>query len=170
MFTIRSAEVSDASAIARVQIETWRTAYRELIPMSYLAELSIERRTATHRVYLERRTSAVEIFVAEGESGIIGYCSCGRSQERENVGELYAIYVLESFAGQGVGTSLIRRAEDWFRERQFDRAELWVLEGNHSARGFYRRMGWGDSGQVKDEDIGGVIVREVKFEKSFNLY
>ena len=168
MTTIRTADVSDASSIARVQIETWRTAYRDLIPETFLAELSIERRTATHRVYLERRTPAGEMFVVEVNSGVIGYCSCGRSREDERAGELYAIYVLESLAGQGVGNSLIRGAEEWFRERGFERAELWVLEGNHSARGFYQHMGWEDSGLVKDEDIGGVIVREVKYEKSFN--
>jgi len=168
VFTIRPAAPDDAAIIARVQIETWRTTYRDLIPAAYLADLSIERRTRTHRIHLERRSLSVGIFVAEAEIGVVGYASCGTSRETDtaDVGELFAIYVLERTAGQGVGASLIRRTEAWFQEHRYAHAHLWVLEGNHSARGFYAHLGWIDSGERKDEDIGGVIVREVKYRKT----
>jgi ribosomal protein S18 acetylase RimI-like enzyme len=167
LVTIRIATPDDAADIARVQMGTWRTAYRDLLPAEFLAGLSVERRAITHRINLERRTPAVETFVAESEVGVIGYCSCGRSRWQDGEGELYAIYVLESSAGQGVGTSLFRRCEEWFRDHRFERAQLHVLEGNVAAQGFYERMGWEQTSSVMDEDLGGVVVRVIEYCKRF---
>jgi ribosomal protein S18 acetylase RimI-like enzyme len=167
MFTIRVATPRDAGDIAQVQMGTWRTAYRDLLPAEFLTGLSVERRAVSHRINLERRTKAVETFVAESGAGVIGYCSCGRSRWQDGEGELYAIYVLESSAGQGVGASLFRRCEEWFRDHRFERAQLHVLEGNVAAQGFYERMGWGKTSSVMDEDLGGVIVRVIEYCKRF---
>ena len=37
---VRSAELDDATAIARVHVATWRSAYRGLLPDEFLASLS----------------------------------------------------------------------------------------------------------------------------------
>jgi len=39
---IREASVEDASAIARVAVDTWKTAYRGIIDDNYLNSLSYE--------------------------------------------------------------------------------------------------------------------------------
>lgn len=162
MVVIRVATPDDALAIAKVQIETWRTAYRTLLPADYLAVLSIERRSISQRIHLERLGDDTSVVVAVVDQRVIGYVSCGASRGDDDaaVGEIYAIYVLESFAGQGVGTALIRQAERWLRERGFSRAMLWVLDGNEPARHFYRRNGWFDSGEMTTIDLDGLTVRE----------
>jgi hypothetical protein len=40
---IREAELSDAAAIARVHVDTWRSTYRGVIANDYLERLSYER-------------------------------------------------------------------------------------------------------------------------------
>ena len=40
---VREAKIADAPAIARVNLDTWRTAYRKIIPAYYLAQLSYEK-------------------------------------------------------------------------------------------------------------------------------
>ena len=42
---VRPAELSDAAAISRVQVETWKHAYRGLIPQHILDEMSVEQRS-----------------------------------------------------------------------------------------------------------------------------
>lgn len=170
MISIRSATVDDAGSIARIQIETWRMAYSDLLPPEYLASLSIPHRTETYRVNLARQTDRVAMFVAEEQGRVLGFSGCGplRDEGAEgNVAELYTIYVLQADEGKGAGSALIRAAEGWMRAGSFASAMLWVLEGNHPARGFYERMGWRDDGGRKDDDIGGVIVREARYVKTF---
>ena len=38
---VRSAELDDATAIARVHVATWRSAYRGLLPDEFLASLGL---------------------------------------------------------------------------------------------------------------------------------
>ncbi|NJK75848.1 MAG: GNAT family N-acetyltransferase, partial [Microcoleus sp. SU_5_6] len=39
---VRAATIDDTPAIARVNADTWRTAYRNIIPADFLANLSYE--------------------------------------------------------------------------------------------------------------------------------
>ena len=41
---IRTATADDASGMARVHVDTWRTAYRDILPASVLSALSYEAR------------------------------------------------------------------------------------------------------------------------------
>jgi hypothetical protein len=50
---IRATAEDDALAIARVQVETWRSAYREIVPRAYLAGLSPEERVGLWRNVLD---------------------------------------------------------------------------------------------------------------------
>lgn len=77
-------------------------------------------------------------------------------------GELAAIYVHPRWQGQGVGHLLMTTA---VRElaAAFDRAGLWVLEGNQSARRFYERHGWRADGVCKMAEIGGAQLPEVRY-------
>jgi ribosomal protein S18 acetylase RimI-like enzyme len=170
MTMIRPALPNDAAAIARVQIETWRTAYRDVFPAAFLSELSVERRAASTRVIMERGAGTSRYLVAEEGGSVVGYCCCGPTRDGDVPGEaeVYAIYVLETAAGKGIGAALMTGAEAWMRERGYRAAGLWVLEGNAPARGFYERVGWDDTGQRKEEGIGGVTVREAKYRKEFD--
>ncbi len=104
---IRAANASDAPGIARIHVETWRTAYRGQIPDAVLDALDAERRAAFWR---ERLTQAEDsIFVAEDES-VIGFCSLIPSRDKDAdptvVAEIAAIYVLSERWRQGAGRAL----------------------------------------------------------------
>lgn len=44
--TIREAVAHDATAIARVNVDTWRTTYTDIIPQGYLDSRTYEERTS----------------------------------------------------------------------------------------------------------------------------
>jgi GNAT superfamily N-acetyltransferase len=44
--------------------------------------------------------------------------------------------------GQGVGSALLRAAEDWGRDRGFSKLTLAVFSDNRRAKAVYERQGW----------------------------
>src|SRR5580704_15819960 len=104
--TIRRAQIEDATGIALVQIESWRSTYSGIVPDAFLASMDTEVRAQSWKIQLA--DDNVLTFVAEDESGMFGFAGGGRL--RELVGdydaELYAIYLLGRGQGHGVGRNL----------------------------------------------------------------
>ena len=67
-FTIRPARIDDASAIALVQVESWRTTYAGIVPDDYLASLNVELRAQSWREHLQ--AGAALLLVAEDDWGM----------------------------------------------------------------------------------------------------
>ena len=61
---------------------------------------------------------------------------------------------------------MLSASESRLAELGFDKALLWVLVTNTRARGFYERQGWSVGGPIQLEEIGGVQVTEMRYEKS----
>jgi GNAT superfamily N-acetyltransferase len=57
-------------------------------------------------------------------------------------GHLGMIAVTEGAEGRGIGTALMRAAEDWARGRGYAKLTLNVFEGNTRARTMYERFGY----------------------------
>ena len=168
MVTVRPAVAGDADAIGRVQVETWRAAYRGLMPDEAIAGFDLEGRQRMWREGLAREPRpGSATFVAELEGEVVGFASVGRSRDEEsdNEGELYAIYLLPSCWDRGIGRALIERAEESMRASGFERAILWVMEGNERGERFYRAAGWNSDGR-KLEMFQGAEVAELRYRKA----
>ncbi len=71
---IRKPSADDADAVARVHVDTWRTAYKGLLPDDYLAKLSYEAHRQMWEKSLSNPDSTHMVRVAEHESnGIVGF-------------------------------------------------------------------------------------------------
>ena len=159
---IRQAVDSDARGIARVHVDSWRSTYAGILPAEHLAALDYDRREANWRPLLADRRQ--NVFVAEDQRGrIIGFVSGGpeRNDDAAYPGELYAIYLLESCKGLGLGRRLVAALVEWFLSRGWQSMLLWVLEDNPS-RGFYEALG---GVRIKRETvaIGGSELVEIAY-------
>src|ERR1700682_5679493 len=162
MDMVRPATLNDAEAIARVNVATWRSAYRGLLPDDFLAALDAAN-------YAERWTRLIGegaslVFVAEEPDGIVGFASGGRERAGEHgfEGELYAIYVLESAERRGHGHELVRAVVGALREMKLRDMIVWVLRDNTSARHFYEQLG-GVYVREQPLTIGTTTVQEVSY-------
>ena len=141
---VRNARASDAAAIARIHVETWRDTYAALLPADYLTgELSVER-NALHWTRALRRTDGRErTLVAETPDGaVVAYAAFGRSRERlyPNDGELYAIYVSLDAQDLGIGRRLCGVTAERLLSAGRQAMSVEVLAGNPS-RYFYENLG-----------------------------
>jgi GNAT superfamily N-acetyltransferase len=150
---IRRATLADASAVAAVNISTWRHAYGDEVDVETMP--SLEERVAQWRERLAENPSGTVVFDQDGR--IAGYASFGADRDGERAGELYAIYVDPPAQGAGVGSALIEHAVQALRDAGHRRALLWTLERNGLARAFYERHGWTLDARRRDHPWGAEV-------------
>ena len=159
---VRPAEVDDAAAIAGIHVDTWRTAYRGMLPDDFLD--SLDEAGYEDRWRRTISESSNKVFVAEGARGVIGFASGGRERAGEDGygGELYAIYVLREAQGRGHGRRLVQAVVGGLRELGLTDMIVWVLRDNAAARKFYQRLG-GVYVRAQPITIGSALLQEVSY-------
>ena len=163
--TVRRAVPDDAAALGRLHVRAWQWAYDGMLPADYLAGLADQtaRREAMWRQIAELRDDQ-PLWVAERDGRVIGLCNTapGRDQPPDTA-ELLSIYIDPDAVGTGVGAALMNEAVADMRARGYKQAILWVLEANDRGRRFYEKGGWRFDGVVKEEEMWGTTVREVRY-------
>lgn len=158
---MRWAVPDDATGIAEVHVASWREAYRGILPDHYLSGLDRYTRARWWRHFI---SDGAQVHVVEADGVIAGFCSAGVSDD-DGWGEVFAIYVHPARWGKGHGSELLDGAEEKLSGDGHARALLWVLEANTRGRGFYERQGWRLAKPFRIEEIGGVQVTELRYEK-----
>jgi ribosomal protein S18 acetylase RimI-like enzyme len=161
---VRQASLDDARSIARVHVEAWRAAYRDLMPDAVLDEFAgsatdrasrsaaLDAREARWRDNLVKTAPDRRTAVCEKEGSIVGFATAGPGRASPIHGEIWAIYAAPDAWGQGVGRALLDDGLAFLAARGFDAIELWVLEGNLRAIRFYEIAGFRFDGAKKTED------------------
>jgi len=152
--------VDDAEAIERVRTDTWRDAYRGLVPDSLLDQLDYD--ATRRRALMSVLPPHQFVLVAEDEGGaVVGFCIGGRSRAPEDRfrGEVYAIYVLPEHHGRGIGRALLETAARELLDRDLRSMLIWVLRENAPSRRFYERMG-GHLIRDEERELDGVRLTE----------
>jgi len=144
MMLIRAASVEDAAGLARVHVDTWRAAYRDILAAGFLAGLSYEASAQRWRDNLAQAGPRQFTLVAEAEGGdVVAFAAGG--PERDGTpgydGEIYAVYVLPAYQQCGIGRRLMAACAGHLAEQGFGALMLWALEANWRARRFYEALG-----------------------------
>ena len=142
-FLVRPSLESDEQGIRKVQVTTWKHAYRGMIPDRILDEMTVTSPPRRPQPPDTPLLSSRRIFVAvENDSSVLGFAVGGMARDIEwnYESELWAIYVLPSEQGRGIGHQLFQTlATDLARD--YKSMIIWVLEANHPSHKFYERMG-----------------------------
>lgn len=153
---IREANISDALAIAKVNVDTWRTAYRGIVPDEHLAKLAYPDREKFVVDFLKKKDDKTFIFVAEKEPDqIVGYAAGGpeRSGNALFQGEIYAIYIFQGYQHQGIGQLLIKEVVKKLNQVGINSMLIWVLAESPYRR-FYEKLG-GKQIELKNIEVDG---------------
>lgn len=158
---VRWATVDDAEGLAEVHVVTWQKAYEHVFPDEFLTALDRGSRTRWWRKFI---ADGARVQVSETDGTVVGFCHADDSDD-EGWGEVFAIYVHPDHWGQGHGYELLAAGVSYLVGKGHDRALLWVLEANDRGRRFYERQGWSVGKPIRVEEIGGVQVTELRYEK-----
>ena len=149
----------DRYQISRIYEESWKYAYKGIIPQEYLD--GIQTGDWVKRIDTVGRYTVVAIENGR-PIGTAPY-SAARFPKMEGYGEINSIYLLPEYIGKGYGKPLLEAAISGLKVIGYADIFLWVLEDNLSARQFYERCGFECSGVFKDDNIGGRSLREIQY-------
>ncbi|MCP1495113.1 L-amino acid N-acyltransferase YncA [Peribacillus frigoritolerans] len=158
---IRKAVLTDAKGIAKVHVDSWKTTYANIIPDEYLNNLAYEGREQLWKGNIPNS----DVFVAENEEGkIVGFSSGGKERSGkypDYTGELYAIYILKEYQGNGLGKLLVKPIIEELQQKNFFSMIVLVLEDN-SFRLFYETLG-GEKIDTIEVNISGKKLNELVY-------
>jgi N-acetylmuramic acid 6-phosphate etherase len=148
--SLRAATPEDAPAIAHVFEACWRELYIGLVPEPVIDSVAGAGLALWTGLLRPKESNwLVEVWGQGGEvSGVIRY---GRDPDQAETGHVFSLYVDPAAGGRGIGTTLLRHAQEWFVENGLSRATLWVFEANARARGFYATQRWRPDGKTRVE-------------------
>jgi ribosomal protein S18 acetylase RimI-like enzyme len=156
-FEVVVPRLGDAEELASVHVQAWREAYGELLPERFYDDAERERRRVMWSDLLAGEDAGERVRVARRERRIVGFVTHGPALEHQGHRpqrdeQLYALYVLSSCYGHGVGQALLDQA---LRGRP---AQLWVAKDNARARRFYDKNGFAADGTEQvDPDLDGLV-------------
>lgn len=161
--SIRRARQSDAPAVGRVYVKSWRSAYAGIVPDKVLVGMSEVGQAGTwHRQIASDRGPAVLVAEADRDR-IVGVGSAGPARGLgAEVGEVYTLYVDPDWHGLGIGRALLGALFRALLDTGRTSAALWVLAGN-PARFFYESVG-GRRTVERTEKLWGAELPEIGYQ------
>jgi GNAT superfamily N-acetyltransferase len=177
---VHPARSEDVPEIARLQRDTWRTAYAELLPATVLAGLDDPESEQAWRHALD--SEVVRLFVATEGAWTVGFAAAGRAPAEDvtgadgalpadaaTVGVVSTLLVEPRWARRGHGGRLLAAAATALREQGCTRGVAWVPEQDEASIRFYLRARWTADGTVRTLDAGGQPLREIRFTGTLDL-
>lgn len=158
IISMLSADKTKTFAFAiKVYCDSWKTAYQNLLPQTYLDLLTVEDCTPD-------KVSERDVVLV-GYGSVLGICHISEARDRDNKawGEVVAIYLLPEIWGSGQGSELLRYALGKLKKNGFRNICLWVMKGNIRARKFYEKNGFQISGNEREIEIAECRVSEVEY-------
>lgn len=137
--SIRRLLPADVQALALVEVETKRAAYRNLLPVE-TAPLSVAVLEQEWRE-IAADPAGQPTWVADAGGVPVGYACC-RVAAGDGPAEVSGLYVAPPAQGRGLGGQLLAAALTGLRSLRHDEVVLQVVAGNASARAFYESKGW----------------------------
>ena len=181
---VRPARPEDAGEIARIQLDTWRTAYRRMFPPHVLANLDVaylERGwteaitappSARHRVL-------VAVEQADSTTTTIGFAAAGPADEQalapeekplaDDVAAVTDMLIEPRWGRRGHGSRLLSACVDLWREDGFRTAVAWAYDQDVAMKKFLGSAGWEFDGAARALDVDDMLVPQLRFHVAVDL-
>lgn len=149
----------DRNLISKIYEDSWRYAYRGIIPQGYLDKI-LKGHWSKNFDIADWNTV---ICIYDGKYiGTSSFCK-SRFEKYKNLGEVISIYLLPEYIGLGYGKKLLDFVIEQLKEKGYNEAFLWVLEENEKARNFYEKYGFKLDNDYLEDTIGGKKLKEVRY-------
>jgi GNAT superfamily N-acetyltransferase len=172
---VRPARTGEAEEIARIQMTTWRVAYR-FLPRTVLAELDeawlAERWRAAIEAPPSPRHRVLVAFEQAASTTLAGFVASGPADEpaaapgEQALGSTVAavtdLLVEPRWGRRGHGSRLLAASVDGWREDGFAAAVAWAFEADPATRRFLTSAGWEPDGARRALDVDDLLVPQLR--------
>ncbi|GAA0550709.1 GNAT family N-acetyltransferase [Paractinoplanes ferrugineus] len=180
---VRPARPEDSGAIARIQLSTWRTAYRRMFPAHILANLDEAYLArgwgeAIESPPSERHRVLIAVEQSESANEIVGFTAIGPADEQalapeepalpDGYAAITDILVEPRWGRRGHGSRLLSAAVDLWREDAFTHAVAWTYEQDEAMRKFLTTAGWEPDGAGRALDVDDMLVPQLRLHVSLS--
>ena len=164
-YDLRPARPADVDALAQLHIESWRSAYRGLLPDTFLdGPIEVDRLTLWRTRLSGPNTARALVLNAVQHDRLIGFVCVLLDSEPEWGPCVDNLHVKPALRGKGIGHRLFDAARSWSAVNAPGQPmHLWVIEGNLGARRFYERLGGVIAGRSSIEVVTGIHVPELRY-------
>jgi GNAT superfamily N-acetyltransferase len=177
---VRPARPDEAGEIARIQLTTWRVAYRRLLPRQVLDDLDPEWLTGRWRAAIEAPPSPrhrVLLAVEQAESAYpVGFLAAGPADEAAlapdepplagDVAAVTDLLVEPRWGRRGHGSRLLSAAVEIWRSDGFRTAVAWAYDRDPATRAFLASAGWEPDGARRALDVDDLLVPQLRLHVS----
>ena len=141
-YVIRKKEQKDCKDVAHVVTIAWNETYKGIVPDWFLEELKNNENERAKMSYEKFDANNNHQFVLEIENEVVGFVNFGASRDEqfENCGEIYALYIIKKYKGNGYGRGLVEEAIRELKELGYNKMIIACLKGNPSNE-FYKHIG-----------------------------
>jgi GNAT superfamily N-acetyltransferase len=170
--SVRPALPQDAAEVARIQLVTWRTAYRATLPAAVLDEWDADAAADSWLTAIASPpTPGHGVVVALERNTLVGFAAFGPAELSDGevpdpsgpTVEVSTLLVEPRWGRRGHGSRLLAAVSDLARAGGAARLQVWLLESDRVSASFYESAGWGPDGWARTLDTGGDPLREVRW-------
>jgi GNAT superfamily N-acetyltransferase len=174
---VRPARIEDAAEITRIQVATWRVAYRRLLPRTVLDDLDETAMTASWQTAVatppsQRHHVLVAVEQTPESSYVVGFGAFGPADEDhimpdeilpDSVVAITELLVEPRWGRRGHGSRLLAAAVDHWRDEAATGALAWVFDQNPAMVKFLTSAGWAPDGNARALDVDDLLVPQTRY-------
>ena len=141
-YLIRRRERKDCKSIANIVTISWNETYQDIVPKWVLDELKNNEEERAKKSYDEFDKNNNNQLVLEVDNKVVGFVNYGISEDEEyqNRGEIFALYIIAKYKGNGFGRKLVEEVKKEFKQQGINKMIIACLKGNPSNE-FYKHIG-----------------------------
>lgn len=176
---VRPARPDDAVEIARIQLTTWRHAYRRILPrhvLDGLDETWMAHRwlTSIEAAPSDRHRVLVAIEQAD-QSYLVGFVATGEVDEdalapdedpasmlRPDIASVTDLLIEPRWARRGHGSRLLNACIEFWRADGFTTALAWAFAADTVTQAFLTSAGWAPDGVSRALDVDDLLVPQIR--------
>jgi len=181
---VRPARPDDADEIARIQVATWRSAYRRLVPRHVLDGLDEPAMATIWRESIEtppsdRHRVLVAVEQADQATHTVGFVAAGPADDDalapeekplpENCAAVTDLLVEPRWGRRGHGSRLLAAVVDHWRDDGFDTAVAWAYDNDPATRAFLGSAGWEPDGATRALDVDDLLVPQLRLHTTVGI-
>lgn len=140
---IRKVKQGDADALAYIQTESWKAAFKGIIDAEMLDKCTnIVKATNMYQKLLDENKGNGYLLTVDDKPHCIAYWDSARDLELTGKAELICIHSLPDNWHKGFGSKMMDMVLEDIKKSGYFEVVLWVFKDNLRARAFYEAKGF----------------------------